>query len=64
MVQNNTNYGGIGVLGLLGIVFVVLQLTNVISWPWIWVLSPFWIPLSIWLAFIILVGFVAWLTFR
>ena len=32
---------------LLGIVFVVLQLCNVINWPWIWVLCPFWIPIAI-----------------
>jgi len=27
----------------LTIVFVVLKLTNVISWSWVWVLSPLWI---------------------
>lgn len=31
-------------LGLtLTIIFVVLKLTNVISWSWVWVLSPLWI---------------------
>ena len=30
--------------GLLGVLFIGLKLTNHISWPWIWVLSPFWIP--------------------
>lgn len=25
-------------------VFVVLKLTEVISWDWVWVLSPLWIP--------------------
>lgn len=38
--------GGIGFAGVLGIVFVVLKLCGVISWPWFWVLSPFWIPLA------------------
>ena len=28
---------------LLTIVFVVLKLLNVISWSWLWVLSPLWI---------------------
>ena len=26
----------------LTIVFIVLKLTDVIDWDWIWVLSPFW----------------------
>lgn len=29
-------------LMLLGIVFVVLKLTDVISWSWWWVLAPIW----------------------
>ena len=27
--------------------FIVLKLVNYITWSWIWVLSPLWIPLSI-----------------
>lgn len=37
--------GGVGFCGLLGITFIVLKLVGVISWPWVWVLSPLWIPL-------------------
>lgn len=44
--QNNYNSGGVGVAGLLGVAFVVLKLVGVIDWPWIWVLSPFWIPVA------------------
>lgn len=43
-VQILKNSGGIGVPGLLGIVFIVLKLCGVISWSWWWVLAPFWIP--------------------
>lgn len=32
---------------LLGVAFVVLKLTGHISWPWLWVTAPFWIPLAI-----------------
>ena len=39
--------GGIGVLGLLGVVFVTLKLCNVIDWSWWWVTAPFWGPLGI-----------------
>lgn len=35
---------GIGVFGLLGILFIALKLTEVISWSWWWVLAPFWMP--------------------
>ena len=30
--------------GILGIIFIVLKLTGYIAWSWLWVLSPFWIP--------------------
>jgi hypothetical protein len=33
----------IGFAGLLAIVFIVLRLTNVIAWSWLWVLSPLWL---------------------
>lgn len=33
------------VADVLGIVFVVLKLTGVIAWSWLWVLSPWWISL-------------------
>lgn len=39
--------GGIGFCGLLTIAFIVLKLTGVISWSWIWVLAPIWIPVVI-----------------
>ena len=37
----------IGFGSTLGIVFVVLQLCGVITWSWLWVLSPFWINLAL-----------------
>ncbi len=33
---------GIGFFGLLAIVFIVLKLTNFITWSWVCVLSPLW----------------------
>lgn len=30
---------------VVGIVFIILKLVDVITWPWIWVLAPFWLPL-------------------
>ena len=37
----------INLLGVLGIVFIVLKLCNVINWSWIWVLCPFWIGIAV-----------------
>lgn len=42
MSSNSSNGGGIGVIGLLGVFFVALKLTGVISWSWWLVLVPFW----------------------
>ena len=42
--SNNTNAsGGVDFAGLLTIVFITLKLLGVISWSWLWVLSPLWI---------------------
>lgn len=30
------------VLALFGMAFLVLKLTHVISWSWLWVTAPFW----------------------
>lgn len=35
--------GGIGIAGIVTIIFVVLKLIGLISWPWILVFSPIWI---------------------
>ena len=38
---------GISFLGLLTVLFVGLKLTNFITWSWIWVLAPVWIPIAV-----------------
>lgn len=45
MDSNKTASGGISFSGLLLIVFIVLRLTNVIKWSWLWVLAPLWVPI-------------------
>lgn len=47
METKTTHSGGIGFFGLLTIVFIVLKLTGVITWSWVMVLSPLWIPLAV-----------------
>lgn len=44
--------GGIGVAGLLGVLFVTLKLleiTVVATWSWWWVTLPFWIGPAVFL---------------
>lgn len=38
-----------GLTGVLTVVFVVLKLCGLINWSWVWVLSPFWIDILIYL---------------
>jgi phosphoglycerol transferase MdoB-like AlkP superfamily enzyme len=62
MSENSTSAssGGVGLFGLLGVAFIVLKLTKVISWSWLWVLAPFWAPIVfVILAFV--VGFIIFL---
>lgn len=42
---------GINFNGLLFITFLVLKLTGVIDWSWIWITAPLWIPFSIGIIF-------------
>lgn len=48
--ENSSSNSGIGVFGLLGVVFVTLKLlgiTEVATWSWLWVLAPFWIGIAV-----------------
>lgn len=42
-MNTKTKQGGLGIVSILTIVFIVLKLSGVIKWHWIWVLSPIWI---------------------
>lgn len=43
----NIGGGSMGFCGLLAIVFITLKLLKIITWSWVWVLAPIWIPLII-----------------
>lgn len=53
--SSSSSSGGIGFGGLLTIAFIVLKLTHVINWSWLWVLSPLWIGFAFWLVFVVLI---------
>ena len=53
--NNGGTAGGVGIVGLLQILFIGLKLGKVIDWSWLWVLSPLWISFSIWIMLIIII---------
>lgn len=50
--MSNSKSNGVSFSSLLTIVFIVLKLTDVIDWSWVWVLSPSWISLLLGLALV------------
>lgn len=50
---------GPGLATLLTVAFVVLKLTGVITWSWVWVLSPLWISFALFLVVLIGIAIVA-----
>lgn len=57
--NSSTTSGGIGFCGLLTIAFIVLKLLGFISWNWVWVLAPTWIPLVLIILIAVIIGIVA-----
>jgi hypothetical protein len=43
------------IFGILGLIFITLKLTGHITWSWLWVLSPFWIPIAVALLVVLIV---------
>ena len=52
--SSSTTASGIGFTGVLTVVFIVLKLCGVITWSWVWVLSPVWITAIIWILFLVI----------
>ena len=43
-------------LPALTLIFIFCKLTGHINWSWLWVLSPIWIPLVIFLVCMLIIG--------
>jgi len=63
MEKSSSTSGGIDFWGVLQIVFIVLKLTHVIDWPWVWVLAPVWIGAII-TVIVLVVVFIVWRKWR
>lgn len=58
MSNEKVVYSGPGVLGILGVAFVVLKLTGFINWSWWWVTVPFWGPVALLIAILLIVAII------
>jgi len=64
MANNNTS-NGIGFGTVLFLIFMTLKLTGSIDWSWWWVTSPLWIPITLGVVIISIIGFVSiWINTR
>lgn len=52
--------GGISFVGLLTVAFIVLKLTDYLTWSWWWVLSPLWISAVVGAVALAALSLVAW----
>lgn len=55
MSDREVVYRSPGILGILGVAFIVLKLTGVINWSWWWITAPFWGPVVLIIGIIVLV---------
>ena len=46
---------GIGLSGILFVVFLILKLTGYIDWSWWWITAPLWIPFAIAMIFLVFI---------
>lgn len=67
-MEKQVVYKGPGILGLLGIAFVVLKLVGVINWSWWWVTVPFWGQIIVVLILLLIIllssGIYVWLNIK
>jgi hypothetical protein len=54
-MSQKSNSSSFPILPLLGLVFVILKLCNIIDWSWWWVTLPFWVSPAIGFVYVITV---------
>ena len=64
IMEKQIIYQGPGVLSLLLVAFIVLKLCGVITWSWLWVLSPLWIPIALVLVILLIVGIMVYINVK
>ncbi len=55
-MENKKKNTGVTMVGVLTTILIVLKLTKLIDWSWVWVLSPVWISVALGLMFMLIVA--------
>ena len=55
-MSDSKGSNGLGLCGVLTVVFITLKLIGVINWSWLWVLSPLWISIVLTIILIIIIA--------
>ena len=63
-MEKQVIYQGPGVLSILLVAFIVLKLCGVITWSWLWVLAPLWMPIALILIILLIVGIIVYVNVR
>ena len=64
IMEKQIIYQGPSVLSILLVAFIVLKLCGVITWSWLWVLSPLWIPIALVLVILLIVGIMVYINVK
>ena len=57
--SNSSSSGGTGFCGMLTILFIAFKLLGIITWSWLWVLSPLWISAVLAIAIVVIVAIIS-----
>lgn len=60
MSDSSSSSSGIGLFGMMFILFLGLKLCSVIAWSWWWVTAPLWGPLILGIVAVILFLIFSW----
>ena len=63
-MEKQVIYQGPGVLSILLVAFIVLKLCGVITWSWLWVLAPLWIPIAFVLVILLILGIMVYINVK
>lgn len=61
--ENDLIESVIDTMKILIIIFVVLKVLGLIQWSWLWVFSPIWIMCGLALAYLVILGIIAIITY-
>ena len=57
--SSSSSSRGVGFCGMLTILFIAFKLLGIITWSWLWVLSPLWIGAALVIAILLIIIFIA-----